>query len=84
MYTSNYIQECHGKNIIQQAGSYAGKVEINVRNKFVKCYISSIALLGAESWTLRAVDQKYLERFEMWCWRRMEVSWADHVRNAVV
>ena len=23
---------------------------------------------GAETWTLRAADQKYLERSEMWCW----------------
>jgi len=28
------------------------------------------------------VDQKHLESFEMWCWRRMEkISWTDHVRN---
>jgi hypothetical protein len=31
-----------------------------------------MALYGAETWTLRAADQKYLESFEMWCWRRME------------
>jgi hypothetical protein len=31
------------------------------------------------------VDQKHLERFEMWCWRRMEkISWPDHVRNEEV
>jgi hypothetical protein len=48
----------------------------------VKCYIWSIALYGAETWTLRAVDQKRVESFEMWCWRRMEkISWTDHVRN---
>jgi hypothetical protein len=33
---------------------------------------------------LRAVDQKHLESFEMWCWRRMEISWTDHVRNGEV
>jgi hypothetical protein len=28
------------------------------------------------------MDQKHLESFEMWCWRRMEkISWTDHVRN---
>ena len=48
----------------------------------MKCYIWSIALYGAETWTLRAVDQKHLESFEMWCWRRMEkIIWTDHVRN---
>jgi len=48
----------------------------------VKCYVWSIALYGAETWTLRAVDQKNLESFKMWCWRRMEkISWTDHVRK---
>jgi len=22
--------------------------------------------------------------FEMWCWRRMEISWTDHVRSEEV
>ena len=44
-----------------------------------------IGLYGAETWTLRAADQKYLESFEMWCWKRIEkVSWTDHVRNEEV
>jgi hypothetical protein len=39
-------------------------------------------LCGAETWTLWVVDQKHLESFEMWRWRRMEkISWTDHVRN---
>jgi hypothetical protein len=38
-----------------------------------------------QNWTLRAVDQKHLESFEMWCWRRMEkISWTNHVRNEEV
>jgi hypothetical protein len=42
-------------------------------------------LYGAEDWTLLAVDQKHLESFEMWCWRRIEkISWTDHVRNGEV
>ena len=48
----------------------------------MNCYIWSIVLYGAETWTLPKVDQKHLETFEMWCWRRMEkISWTDHVRN---
>ena len=51
----------------------------------MKCYVWSVALYGAESSALRAVDQKSLEIFEMWCWRRMEkISWTDHVRNEEV
>jgi ppGpp synthetase/RelA/SpoT-type nucleotidyltranferase len=46
----------------------------------VKCYIWSTVLYGDESWTLQEADQKYLESFEMRCWRRMEIS----VRNMEV
>jgi hypothetical protein len=50
--------------------------------KLVKVYIWSIALHDAETWTLRKIDQKYLECFEMWCWRRIEkIIWAERVRN---
>jgi hypothetical protein len=49
---------------------------------YTKCYICSIALCGAETSTLRKVDQKYLGSFEMSYWRRMEkISWPDRVRN---
>jgi hypothetical protein len=55
---------------------------LELRKKLVKCYVWSIALYGAETRMLRAVDQKRLESFEIWCWRRMEkISWTDQVRN---
>jgi hypothetical protein len=43
------------------------KLDLNLRKKLVSCYIWSIALYGAETWTLRKVDQKYVESFETWC-----------------
>ena len=53
--------------------------------RHVCCYIWSVALYGAETWTLRAVDQKHLESFEMWFWIRMEkISWTEYVRNEEV
>jgi hypothetical protein len=34
---------------------------------------------------LGKVDQKYLDRFEMWCWRMMEkTSWTDRVNDGEV
>jgi hypothetical protein len=38
---------------------------LELRKKLVKCYIWSIALYGAETRMLQAVDQKHLESFEM-------------------
>ena len=64
---------------------FTSTLDLELRKKLVKCYVWSIALYGAETWTLRARDQKHLESFEMWCWRRMEkISWTDHVRNEEV
>jgi len=64
---------------------FTSTLDLKLRKKLVKCYIWSIALYGAETWTLRAKDQKHLESFEMWCWRRMEkISWTDNVRNEEV
>jgi len=64
---------------------FTSKVNLKLTKKQVKRCIWSIALYGAETWTLRAVDQKLLESFEsfkVWCWRRTEkISWTDHVRN---
>jgi hypothetical protein len=45
---------------------------LGLRSKEEQCYIWSIVLYCAEICKLRNVDQKCLERFEMWCWRRME------------
>ena len=36
-------------------------------------------------YNVQTVDQKHLESFEMWCWRRKEkISWTEHVRNEEV
>jgi hypothetical protein len=64
---------------------FTSKLDFKLRKKLQKCYIWSLALYCAETGTLRAVDQKYLESFEMWCWRRVEnISWTDHVGNKEV
>ena len=61
---------------------FTSSLDLELRKKLVKCYIWSITLYGVETWTLRTVDQKRLESFEMWCWRRMgKINWTFHVRN---
>ena len=61
---------------------FISKLDLNIRKKLVKCYIQSIALNGAETWTLQKLDQKYLDSFEMWCWQRMErINWTVRVKN---
>jgi hypothetical protein len=42
---------------------FISTLDLELRKKLVKCFLWSIALYGAEPWTLRAVDQKHLESF---------------------
>ena len=60
-------------------------MEKELRKRLVKYFVWSVVLYGAETWTLRRNEQKQLEGFEMWVWRRMErVKWTDKIKNAVV
>jgi len=59
-------------------------LDLDLRKKLVKCYILSICLYDPENWKLWEVDQKYLESFEISCWRRMQkVGWTDRVNNII-
>jgi len=44
---------------------FTSTMDLKLRKKLVKCCIWSKALYSVETWTLRAVDQKHLESFEM-------------------
>jgi hypothetical protein len=44
---------------------FTSKLDLDLRKKLVKCNIWSVALYGAETWTIRAVGQKHVESFEM-------------------
>ena len=53
---------------------FTSKLDLNLRPKPVKCYTLNAHLYGAETWSLGKKHQNRLESFEMWCWRRMEIS----------
>ena len=57
---------------IQQAITAKAACRQQIRMRPVKCYIWGTAVCGAEEWMLRKLDQKYLESFEMCCWRSGE------------
>ena len=86
---TNYARRTHNmktriamaKAALYKETLFTSKLDINLRKTLVKCYILNTALHGAETWTFQKVDQKYLKSFEMWFWRRTEISLTNHVRN---
>ena len=60
-------------------------LKLKLKKKLVKTLIWTVLLYGAETWTLRKVDETRLKAFEMWAWRKLEkISWTDHVKNVEV
>jgi hypothetical protein len=48
-------------------------------------FSSAILATAVAKMAPRKEDQKYLESFDMWCWRRIEkIIWTDRVRNEEV
>ena len=61
------------------------KLSKRVKKRIIKTIIWSIALYSSESWTLRVDEEKRLQAFEMWLWRRMErISYKDKKTNEEV
>ena len=58
------------------------KLSLELKKRLVKSLVWSVALYGCESWTLRKEEERKIEVFEMWVWRRMlRVSWIDRKTN---
>ena len=51
---------------------------ITLKIRLVKALVFPIVLYGAESWTMRKLERKMIDDFELWCWRRLlRVTWTD-------
>jgi len=48
---------------IRKISLLTSKLTVELRKKLVRCYVSSLASYGSETWTLRKLERKYLESF---------------------
>jgi len=56
-----------------------------MKKKLIKSCIWSIALYGSETRTLGKKEERVVNAFETWCWRRMlKIKWADRITNEEV
>ena len=48
----------------------------------VKAMIFSVVMCACESWTIKKADQRRIDAFELWCWRRLlRVPWIARRSN---
>ena len=48
-----------------------GKLDPELRKRIVRAIVWSVALYGAETWTMTHKLRKMLERFDMWIWKKI-------------
>ena len=61
---------------------FRSKLNIELRKKLARSYVWSIALYGSETWTLGKLERKYLESFEVWCWRTIrKIKFSGKITN---
>ena len=60
-------------------------ITLRTKIRLVKALVFPIVLYGAESWTMRNLERKMIDTFELWCWRRLlRVTWIDRKTNVWV
>ena len=51
----------------------------------VKARVSPIVMYGCESWTIKRVELRRIDAFELWCWRRLlRVPWTARRSNQCI
>lgn len=60
-------------------------LSLKLKIRLVRCYVLSVLFYGMEAWTLKKIDTKRIEAFEMWMYRRiLRISWTERVTNVEV
>ena len=58
--------------------------DITLPTKFhlVKAMVFAAVMYGCESWTVKEAENRRIDAFELWCWRRLlRVSWTARRSN---
>jgi len=73
-----------GRSVMQSLSSIWRSKDISTTTKIrlLKALVWSVAIYGCEGWTLYSRDQKCIDAFEMWCYRRLlRIPWTQHKTN---
>ena len=62
-----------GRNVMTNLDSILKNRDITLPTKvcLVKAMVFSVVMYGCESWTIKKVEHRRINAFELWCWRRL-------------
>ena len=74
---SHKIKRCLliGRKVMTNLDSIFKSRDITLPTK-VKAMVFPVVMYGCDSWTVKKVESRKIDAFEMWCWRRLlRVPW---------
>ena len=83
---SHEIKRCllFGREVMTNLDSILKSRDITLSTKvhLVKAMVSPLVMYGCESWTIKKVECRRIDAFELWCWRRLlRVPWTARRSN---
>ena len=62
-----------GRNVMTNLDSIVKSREITLPTKvyLVKTMVFPVVMYGCESWTIKKAENRRIDAFELWCWRRL-------------
>ena len=73
-----------GRKVMTNLDSVLKTRDITLLTKvgLVKAMVFPVVMYGCESWTIKKVEHRRTDAFEMWCWRRLlRVPWTERRSN---
>ena len=73
-----------GRNVMTNLDSILKSRDITLPTKarLVKAMVFPVVMYGCESWTVKKAEQRRIDAFELWCWRRLlRVPWTARRSN---
>ena len=57
-------------------------ITLPTKVRLVKVMVFPVVMYGCESWTVKKVERRRIDAFELWCWRRLlRVPWTARRSN---
>ena len=57
-------------------------ITLPTKVRLVKAMVFSVVMYGCESWTVKKAENRRIDAFELWCWRRLlRVPWTARRSN---
>ena len=73
---SHEIKRCLllGRKVLTNLDSIFKSRDITLPTKvhLVKAMVFPVVMYGCESWTIKKAENRRIDAFELWCWRRLE------------